>query len=293
LSAALPSYQQSMERLNTQEMQAMRDQIDLARQMEQDRLARANSERDARLDELRIGAAEREAEYAGLPPEVARIVQMDELKNKNPGLYQQLVDAELAGGNRPATAEEKAAYGLPPDAPAQIGPEGLSLIPNADKYAKTSTADQRLADSAATATDTITTAAGIARDMADNPNNVGLFGMIAGVHPESDAAELRRQIGVLNSNASIENLMAMRQESPTGASLGNISNEENRMLAAAAGALDPNAKQEDFKNALDNYERTLLRIVHGKEAGDSIFAQTRKQPSTPSGTTTTNIPWSR
>ena len=36
LSAALPSYQQSMERLNTQEMQGLRDQIDLARQMQQE-----------------------------------------------------------------------------------------------------------------------------------------------------------------------------------------------------------------------------------------------------------------
>jgi len=246
LSAALPSYQQSMERLNTQEMQAMRDQIDLARQMEQDRLAQANSERDARLDELRIGAAEREAEYAGLP------------------------------GYRPATAEEKAAYGLPPDAPAQMGPEGLSLIPNAEKYAKTSAADQRRSESNVTATDVITTAAGIARDLAGNPGNVGLFGMTAGVHPESDAAELRRQIGVLTANASIENVMAMRQESPTGASLGNISNADIVTLAAAAGALDPNAKQEDFQRALDNYERTLLRIVHGAEAGDREFAETRE-----------------
>lgn len=104
LSAALPSYQQSMERLNTQEMQGLRDQIDLARQMEQDRLAQANMERDARLDEMRIKEAERKAEYAGLPPDAAAIAQMDELKNKNPELYQQLVDARLATSNAQADA---------------------------------------------------------------------------------------------------------------------------------------------------------------------------------------------
>lgn len=58
LSAALPSYQQSMERLNTQEMQAMRDQIDLARQMEQDKLTaedRAyNRERTKMADDMAL-----------------------------------------------------------------------------------------------------------------------------------------------------------------------------------------------------------------------------------------------
>lgn len=58
LAAALPGYQQSMERLNIQEMQGLRDQIDLARQMEQDRLAaedRAfNRERAANADEMAL-----------------------------------------------------------------------------------------------------------------------------------------------------------------------------------------------------------------------------------------------
>lgn len=58
LAAALPGYQQSMERLNVQEMQGLRDQIDLARQMEQDRLAAEdrefNRERAERSDELAL-----------------------------------------------------------------------------------------------------------------------------------------------------------------------------------------------------------------------------------------------
>jgi hypothetical protein len=104
LSAALPSYQQSMERLNTQEMQAMRDQIDLARQMEQDRLAQANFERDAQLDELRIGAAEEEAKYANLPAGARDIVLRNLLKEQNPELFQQLADAELASSTAQADA---------------------------------------------------------------------------------------------------------------------------------------------------------------------------------------------
>jgi hypothetical protein len=94
LSAALPSYQQSMERLNTQEMQAMRDQIDLARQMEQDRLAQANFERDAQLDELRIGAAEEEAKYANLPEGARNVLLRQQLEKDNPDLFSALVASE-------------------------------------------------------------------------------------------------------------------------------------------------------------------------------------------------------
>jgi hypothetical protein len=59
-----------MERLNTQEMQAMRDQIDLARQMEQDRLAQANSERQLEQSQPESVIARKRAEWvaAGRDP---------------------------------------------------------------------------------------------------------------------------------------------------------------------------------------------------------------------------------
>jgi hypothetical protein len=59
-----------MERLNTQEMQAMRDQIDLARQMEQDRLAQANSERQLEQSQPESVIARKLAEWvaAGRDP---------------------------------------------------------------------------------------------------------------------------------------------------------------------------------------------------------------------------------
>ena len=273
LSAALPSYQQSMERLNTQEMQAMRDQIDLARQMEQDRLAQANSERQLEQSQPGSVIARKRAEWVA----AGRDPSDPAFQNWALGL----TTAEAA----PSPAQEVelkrqawiAAGGDPEDV------AGFQEYALGVKPAGTSAADQRLADSAAIGTDVIITAAGIAREKSKDPNNVGVFGALAGFNPETDAAELRRQIGVLTSNASIENLTAMRQESPTGAALGVISDKDTSLLSAAAGALDPNAKQEDFQKALDNYELTLLRIIHGYEAGDSIFVQTREgfEPPTP------------
>lgn len=160
--------------------------------------------------------------------------------------------------------------GLPTAAAVPGSPAALEAAALADKAAMT---DERKD----TATDTITDAASIARDLASQGGTTGVMGVIQGLNPESDAAELRRQSAVLTSIATIENLNQMRQSSPTGGALGNVTEGEGRMLAAAAGALDPNASPEQYKRALDNYERTLLRIVHGQQEGDRIFEETRKQ----------------
>lgn len=124
-------------------------------------------------------------------------------------------------------------------------------------------------------TDVITTAASIARDLAAKPGNTGMTGAVWSNLSETEAAELRRQVGVLTANATIENLTAMRAASPTGGALGAVSDRENAMLAAAAGAIDPNASGPDFQRALDNYEKTLLQIVHGPEEGARLYQETR------------------
>lgn len=137
-------------------------------------------------------------------------------------------------------------------------------------------------DSAAmTATDVITGAAAKARKAAAaqalGPTGTSIVGQL----PWTDSAEVLRQTSVLKSNATIEALNQMRQQSPTGGALGNVTEKEGAMLAAKAGALDPNSPT--FLRDLDDYERTLLRTIHGKEVGDRIFEQTR-EPGAPKAT---------
>lgn len=45
------------------------------------------------------------------------------------------------------------------------------------------------------------------------------------------------------------------------------------MLAAKLGALDPSSP--NFLRDLDDYELSLLKVVHGAEAGEKIFNETR------------------
>lgn len=140
------------------------------------------------------------------------------------------------------------------------------------------------------ATDIITGAATKARDaLTSGGITTGAAGAVAGLLPESQAAEVRRQIDVLKANATIENLTAMRQASPTGGALGSVTEKEGAMLAAASGAIDPNASYDQVLSAIDNYERTLLQVVHGPVVGEQIYQQTRKQDTTAPRTTPSGI----
>lgn len=134
-------------------------------------------------------------------------------------------------------------------------------------------ADAR-ANNVVVSSDVIVDAAAKARALIGG-GTTGLRGAMTSYNPESDAAEIYRQVDVMRANASIEALSAMRAASPTGGALGSVTEKENKMLADKAGALDPKAGPERFAQQLDDYERTLLRIVHGQVEGDRIFAATR------------------
>jgi hypothetical protein len=123
------------------------------------------------------------------------------------------------------------------------------------------------------ATRIVTSAASKARDAA-NKRLTGAVGQpLAEWNPLTASAEVSRQVEVLKSHAKVENLTAMRQASPTGGALGAVSDRENEMLAAKSGALNP--ASPTFLRDLDDYELTLLQVIHGPEAGTMIFQQTR------------------
>ena len=145
--------------------------------------------------------------------------------------------------------------------------------------ADTTKQDTKAAGDKETLTDVVIQAADRARTLSQGALGSGRLGAIASIDPGSDAAEVYRQIATLKSNASIQALNAMRAQSKTGGALGNVTEKEEALLAAKAGALDPKSKY--FQDQLDSYERTLLRIVHGPEEGDRIYQQTRKPTGAP------------
>lgn len=154
--------------------------------------------------------------------------------------------------------------GLPTAAPVPGSPAAMEAAAAGKK------AEVQLSG-AETASSVITAAADRALEANSNRAVGGLLGAAASYNPSSKNAEVYRQVDVLKANATIENLQAMRNESPTGGALGNVTEGEGRMLQAQAGALDP--ASPNFERDLLDYTRTLLRTVHGKEVGDAIFEQ--------------------
>ena len=158
------------------------------------------------------------------------------------------------------------ATGLPTAAPVPGSPAAIEA-------ARLKTTAAATEANKLTATDVITGAASAAREAAGKRKVGGILGPIAALNPGSQNAEIYRQVEVLKANASAENIAAMRAASPTGAALGGVSDKDLILLASKSGALDP--ASPNFERDLDDYERTVLRLVHGVEAGDRIFNETR------------------
>ena len=106
------------------------------------------------------------------------------------------------------------------------------------------------------------------------PYSVG-YGSLLSSLPETDARELKREVDALGAIASSENLNAMREASPTGGALGNVSDKDIKLLKDKSGAIDTGSKPDQFKKQVDEYELFLLQTIHGPEAGLKIFSETR------------------
>lgn len=152
-------------------------------------------------------------------------------------------------------------------------PVSMEAIPGGPADLEQQAAGQkqgRAADAAAAASDTTTAAATRALGADANRFFTGVLGSVASMWPSTDNAEIYRQVDVLKSGASIENLTAMRQASPTGGALGSVTEKELKILQDKGGALDP--ASPNFRRDLQDYTRTLLRTIHGIEEGDRAFA---------------------
>lgn len=198
--------------------------------------------------------------------------------NRGAGAAKQTVNVGDGGGARMGTIPQGYTVIEDPNSPAGYrmvaipgGPEDTSALAAAAE------------SNAATASDVVTTAAQRAREAAGK-RNFGPAGtsLVAGlpiIGQSTDSGEVVRNVDVLKAQAQAGNLQAMRDASKTGGALGNVTEKELKLLSDKSGALNPDSPT--FERDLDDYERTLLRVIHGQEAGDAIFEQTRGTASQP------------
>jgi hypothetical protein len=109
-----------------------------------------------------------------------------------------------------------------------------------------------------------------ARDLASS--GIGRTGMLSSILQRvpvvgQGAVDLSATIDAIGSGISLENLNQMRQASPTGGALGNVSDKQSALLSEAFGSLRQSQSRDLFLFNLARVENTLNDIVHGEGRG--------------------------
>ena len=90
----------------------------------------------------------------------------------------------------------------------------------------------------------------------------GMPGRAASLINSSRAGSLKNRLETIKANIGFDKLQAMRDASPTGGALGQVSDFENRLLQAVMGSLEQAQRAEDLLYNLDRLENIYGRIIH-------------------------------
>lgn len=74
------------------------------------------------------------------------------------------------------------------------------------------------------------------------------YGQVFASLPNTDARDLNNYLETIKANVGFDKLQNMRDNSPTGGALGQVSELENKLLQAVNGALDPLQKDQLVQN---------------------------------------------
>ena len=91
----------------------------------------------------------------------------------------------------------------------------------------------------------------------------GWAGLLSGM-PNSKAKTLGNLLTTIKGNAGFDKLQAMREASPTGGALGQVSNFELEQLNAAFGNLDQTNNPVELRENLINLIHVYNNIIHGE-----------------------------
>lgn len=143
----------------------------------------------------------------------------------------------------------------------------MSPIPGgpaaADAREKAAKAEQRQ-EQAARYGDIVTEDVGRAIDLVKNATvPVAGFGALLQDVPGTPARNAKALIDTIRANVGFDKLQSMREASPTGGALGQVSNLENRLMQATIGNLEQSQSEEQLLYNLNRVRDTYLDIIHG------------------------------
>lgn len=102
----------------------------------------------------------------------------------------------------------------------------------------------------------------LAEDEEGLPTTGTVGGFLSNI-AETDAGALRSRLQTIKANIGFDRLQQMREASPTGGALGNVTEGELARLESVMGNLEQAQRREDFIYNLRRLQDTYLDTVHG------------------------------
>jgi len=108
----------------------------------------------------------------------------------------------------------------------------------------------------------------LANESAFNPfdNNTGLFGYAMSHVAGTDAHDTANAIDTIEASIGFDRLQKMRDDSPTGGALGQVSNIELALLRQSLGSLKQSSSRAQFVKNLNSIETQYKKAVAAVEA---------------------------
>lgn len=92
----------------------------------------------------------------------------------------------------------------------------------------------------------------------------GLGGKAVSLVPGTPAHDIGQSLDVIRANIAFGVITKMRQESPTGGAVGQLTDDERKALSDTMGALAQSQSKDAFRKNLKAVERTYLDTVFGQ-----------------------------
>lgn len=222
-------------------------------------------------------------------------IQLAQIKSQNVNSGKLDIIAYNAAKASGASEEDAIQAGI---AAKRAAPEEVGLAAEAKGRAKTTVAREAGLAKAQSSLAGLKQQAGLVTDTIDKalnaitPYSTG-YGSLLSVLPNSESRKLKNYLDTIKANVSFDKLQAMREASPTGGALGQVSDFENRLLQATQGVLDPaqsDQLSENLKTIKDLYPKVL---AERERAFNQDYGSAQKQrgsesaelsPTSPSST---------
>ena len=170
---------------------------------------------------------------------------------------------------------------------------------HSEQMASEAKADEREADkqvAAAIVSDDISRIRTIVNGSPEFPlvgtTTTGFLGGLLSNIDQTQAGSVANMLTTIKSNIGFDKLQNMRENSPTGGALGQVSNFENRLMQAVFGSLEQAQNREQFLYNLERVDAIYNRIIHQgiSEAEAGELLRQIELPTAPTSTTVETSP---